>query len=45
MDTVLSSTVLNANVVDGHLYIVAKHNSGSLNVGSLVTVTFTIEGS
>jgi len=44
METSLSSTVLSPSVIDGQLYIVAKHNYISLPTGSLVTVTFAITG-
>lgn len=40
----LSSIVLKPSLKDGQLYIVAKHTLGSLAVGAIVTVTFTITG-
>lgn len=44
LDSDLSSTRLNKNVIDGNLYIILKHNGGNLAVGSSVTVSFTISG-
>lgn len=44
MNTDLSSIVLTPTLADGNLYIVATHRWVALNIGDIVTVTFTITG-
>lgn len=44
IDNDLTSRKLSKNVQDGNLYIVLKHTGGSLPVGSVVNVAFTITG-
>lgn len=44
LDTDLSSLKLTKTVIDGNLYIILKNNGGSPAVGSLVSVTFSING-